>query len=546
MRCSSTRRTGAPPGWELAARPQPAGAVGSPGVRGASLDFDLTQAGGRARLAIQDGELQFPGVFEDSAIPVERLAADLQWQVRGQELALTVDNLKFANADAEGEARASWRTGDAKGGARLPGVLDLQGSLSRADGSRVWRYLPLAIPKRARDYVHEAVVSGVATGAKFRVKGDLQHFPFAGQRGGEFQVSAQVKDVNFAYVPPSLQPGPAAWPALEQLSGELLFQGSGMQVKGVRGRVHGRPGLTVRADARIPEFRQPEVAVQGRIQGPVSESLQVVNTSPAAAMTNQVLAQASGTGAADVELRLALPLHDLALSKVQGTVTLPGNDVQISPDSPPLARARGAVLFSDKGFQLAGVHARALGGEVRLEGGTRPGAAGEPAHVQLRAQGSVTAEGLRQARELGFVARLARDFSGGTGYSLALAFRRGVPEVQVTSNLQGLGVNLPAPLNKPPEAVLPLRYETALTREALKPQARLQEVLAVELGRVGSLTLVRDLDAPEPRVLRGALAVGLAPGEAAVLPAEGVSANEAARRLRRGRLARRAGAPRRQ
>jgi hypothetical protein len=31
--------------------------------------------------------------------------------------------------------------------------------------------------------------------------------------------------------------------------------------------------------------------------------------------------------------------------------------------------------------------------------------------VLLRAQGTVTAEGLRQAHELGFVARLARDFT---------------------------------------------------------------------------------------------------------------------------------------
>jgi len=242
-------------------------------------------------------------------------------------------------------------------------------------------------------------------------------------------------------------------------------------------------------------------------------------------MTNQALARATGSGSADVDLRLALPLADLTRSQVQGTVTLAGNDVQMSPDSPVLARARGVVHFSDKGFQLAGVQARALGGDVRLEGGTRPGAPGEPAIVQLRAQGTVTAEGLRQARELGFVARLARDFSGATGYNLALAFRRGSPEVQVTSNLQGLAVNLPPPLNKPAESALPLRYETALTRESLAPQARLQEVLSVELARIGSVTFVRDLGEGEPQVVRGAIAVGLGPGESVLLPDEGVTAN---------------------
>ena len=511
---------------ETVPQADPQGHAGIPGVRGAALDFDFNQGGGRARLAIAQGALDFPGVFEEPTIPVTSLAADVQWQLRGEQLSLNVASLKFANADAEGEARASWRTADAKSGAaRFPGVLDLQGSLSRANGARVWRYLPLAVPKEARDYVQESVVSGAATGTKFRVKGDLRRFPFPEGEGGEFLVATQVRDVTYAYVPPSLTQGNGVWPAFTNLSGELLFEGNGMQVKGAAGRVHGRPGLQMRADARIPDFHQPRVNVTGRIQGPVSESLAIVNTSPVAAMTSQALARTTGTGNADVDLRLALPLHDMTRSQVQGTVTLASNDVQISPDSPPLARARGAVLFSEKGFQLAGVQARALGGEVRLEGGTRPGAPGEPATVQLRGQGTVTAEGLRQARELGFLARLARDFSGATSYTLGLNFRRGPPEVQVLSNLQGLAMGLPPPLNKPADAVLPLRYETALTRESLAPQAKLQELLSVDLGRLGSVNFLRDLSGAEPQVLRGAIGIGLASNESVVMPPEGVMAN---------------------
>ncbi|MEJ8838796.1 YhdP family protein [Ramlibacter sp. AN1133] len=513
-------------GLQTAAQPQADGHAGIPGLRGASLDFDLNQGGGKARLAIAQGTLDFPGVFDEPVIPVASLGADLQWQVQGEQLSLNVGNLKFANADAEGEAQASWRTSDPKSGApRFPGVLDLQGSLSRADGSRVWRYLPLAVPAKARSYVQESVVSGAATGTKFRVKGELRQFPFPDNRGGEFLVTTQVKDVVFAYVPPGINQGPGNWPAFTGLGGELVFQGNGMQVKDAAGRVHGRPLLQIRADAQIPDFHHPQVNVLGRIEGPVSESLAVVNTSPVAAMTSQALARTTGSGNADVQLRLALLLRDLARSQVQGTVTLVNNDVQMTPDSPLLARARGAVLFSDKGFQLAGVQARALGGDVRLEGGSRPGGNGEPPVVQLRGQGTATAEGLRQARELGFVSRLARDFSGSTNYNLALTFRRGPPEVQVTSNLQGLAVNLPPPLNKAAESLLPLRYETALTREALAPQAKLQELLSVDLGRVGAVSFVRDLSGAEPHVVRGAIAIGLAPGEGVVLPDEGVTAN---------------------
>lgn len=514
-------------GLEIASRPGADGQAGVPGVRGAAVEFDLTQAGGRAKVNIQQGELDFPGVFEEPVVPVDSLAADLHWQVDGEALALNVGSLEFSNADARGKAQATWRTGDPKaspGASRFPGVLELQGTLAEADGTRVWRYLPTGVPKEARDYVRASVLAGRATGTTFRVRGDLHHFPFREGSAGEFLIRAPVHDVTYAYVPRTMQDAPA-WPALDGLAGELVFRGAGMEINAVRGQVAGATRLQVAADARIPDFHESVVHVQGQVTGPVSDSLGVVKTSPISRMLNEALAGATGSGNADVALRLELPLAHLERSQVRGSVTLAGNDVQISPDSPLLTRARGTVQFSEKGFQLTGVQARALGGEVRLEGGTRPGAAGDPAVVQLRAQGTVTAEGLRQAHELGFVSRLARDFSGGTAYQLALAFRRGIPEVRVTSNLQGLSIQLPAPLDKPAESVLPLRYETALTRESLSAGARLEEVLDVELGRVASVRYVRDASTPAGAVLRGSIAVGLAPGEDVALPDEGVNAN---------------------
>ncbi len=518
---------------EVAARPGESGRAGIPGIRGAAVDFELTQAGGRGKLSIQRGALEFPGVFEDPAIAIDELSADVQWTVKGKDIAASLSNLRFSNADAQGEGHASWRTGDAAR-ARFPGVLDLQATMSRADGARVHRYLPLGVPKRARDYVRDAVVQGKASGAKFRVKGDLRDFPFNDPRLGEFRISAEVRDVTYAFVPRSLTRTAPGWPALTDLSGELVFERNGMQVKSAAGRFSGASGLKLKADARIANWQATTVAVTGEVRGPLAQSLGIVNNSPVSAMIGDALAKASGSGNADVRLQLELPIAALDKSKVQGSVTLAGNDVQITPDSPLLARASGAVAFTERGFALVGTRARALGGEVRLEGGTR-GVAGVPppgatpeAGVVLRAQGTATAEGLRQARELGFLARVAKDASGAAAYQLTLAFRRRVPELLLTTNLQGMALNLPPPFAKAADAALPLRYENTLLREvpaaAGGPQ-RLQDQLLLEVGRIAAVSYVRDLSGPEPRVIRGGITVGAAPGESEPVQEQGVSAN---------------------
>ena len=216
-----------------------------------------------------------------------------------------------------------------------------------------------------------------------------------------------------------------------------------------------------------------------------------------------------------------LPLRDPGKSQVQGSVVLAGNDVQISPDSPLLARARGVRSASRRGLRAHRRRRRARSAATCGWKAARvPAAADEPARgAAARQPAPSPPKACARRTELGFVSRLARDFTGSTGYALGFAFRRGKPEVQVTSNLQGLGINLPAPLNKAAEAALPLRYETALTREIAGAGARLQETLAVELGRIGSACITcATSTAPSRRWCAAPSRVGLAPGETSPCP----------------------------
>ncbi len=263
---------------EIAARPAaavasgPAARAGTPGIRGATVDFDLTQAGGKGRIAVQKGAVDVPGVFEEPVVPIDSLSADVQWKVNGPAISLAVDNLKFANADAQGDGRATWRTDDA-GRARFPGVLDLQAGLSRADGARVFRYLPLGVSKAARDYVRDSVQQGTATGAKFRVKGNLQDFPFRDPRQGEFRVTADVRNATYAYVPRTAVEGQCHLAGADATLRRTGLPGRrhGSQGRGgpVRRRA-GPAGQGAGADPRLPHDDRRRHRRGARPPGPVA------------------------------------------------------------------------------------------------------------------------------------------------------------------------------------------------------------------------------------------------------------------------------------
>lgn len=518
--------------------------LGSPGIRGASLDFDLTQSGGHASLALQKGAIEFPGLFDEPVLVFDQLSTDAQWQIEGERISVQLPNLKFSNADAQGETQVKWQTSDAassSGRSRWPGVLDAQGSLSRANGARVHRYLPLVLDPRARDYVRDAVLTGSATGVKFKVKGDLHDMPFADPRQGEFRVTANVRDVNFAYVPRQLQPANALpWPPLTQLSGELVFDRSSLLLKNVRSGVGVATGLKiVKGEAQIPDLgKATTVSVQAEARGPLADVVAGINGSPLGAMTSQVLSHATAAGQADYRFKLVLPVAALDKSTVQGSITLSNNEVQMSPDTPRLSRVRGLFSFSEAGFSIAAGQARMLGGDLRVDGGTVAAPANSastgagrllPATIVLRAQGTVSAEGLRLATELGPIARLAKQASGSTSYSAVLSFRKGVPELLVSSNLQGLGLSLPEPLNKSASAALPVRFESLLVRDSWLPGSgavvRLQDHVQLDIARVASIVYVRDVSGAQAHVLRGGIGIGLTQDESVPLPNEGVVAN---------------------
>lgn len=520
-----------------------------PGLAGAAMSIDATRDGGQASLDMRQGWVEFPGAFEEPRIPVDFLKAQVRWQrlaatAPGLPAGLRVEVSKadFANADAQGSLSAVWRTGgrDAAGQEQpLPGTLDMTGRLSRAQGTRVWRYLPAVILQEARDYVRQAVRSGIANDVQFVVRGPLAQFPFKDNQAGLFRIASQVDEVELDYAP--------GWPAFTHLKGRLVFEGQGMRIEQATARLGtvGSGSFEVQqVDGRIPELDadDPVLTIAGQGRGPLDDVLRFMNMSPVGEWTGHMLDEARAQGQGQASLALTLPLLRIGEGTVKGQVSLQAADqadLRLGASVPLLQTVQGQVQFTQDSLAVT-ADARVWGQPVRVQG-TRD-AQGVP---RFTATGQISADALKQATDWPALARLAPHVKGQTPVtvSVALARRKAangslqtLPELQVSSNLQGLALNLPAPLNKPAAAAWPVK----LVQRADSGDVR-ADVLGMDLSASGLQIKVdyrREFQGNTPQVVRGLWhVVQGAPAAAApaiawpALPANGVVARVALPRL---------------
>ena len=504
------------PAADVDGRPTP----GRPGWRGARIELDANERGGQAQLAFDRGALLLPGVFPDPELPLRRLAARVDWQLEPRRdaaprVTLRVRDARFANADARGSFDAVWRSGDGEGvgrGARFPGRLELAGRIDEGRADAVARYLPLGLPAVARDYVSGAVRGGTISAARFEVRGDLWDFPFHDGSDGEFRIAGRAQGLTLAYVPDV--PGQASpWPAFTEVSGDIEFRRASMAVRNASARVFGLAMSGVQAS--IADLVQhPVLRVEGTARGPASGLLRYLDASPVGGWIDDTLAGASVAGDGELQLAIRLPLDELHASGVRGSLRLDGNDLRLAPSLPLLAAARGHIDFTHEGFRLRDASARVFGGEATFDGGR-----GADGLLQLLVQGRARADAMRQSRELPVLAQLATRLDGEAAYRLQLDWRRGdaEPAVVLSSDLVGLALRLPAPLDKAAAAPLPLRYSVA----PLPAVRAARDELRIDLGTLLQARYERESDAAgRVHVLRGGIGIG----EPAPWPASGVAA----------------------
>jgi uncharacterized protein (TIGR02099 family) len=443
-----------------------------PGFFSASGQLQADQRGGSMSLRAGRSELAMPHVFV-AALPLDSMAGKLAWSMQPDGPLVRIEGVTFANQHLAGKVSGTYRAVAGK-----PGSVDLTGSLERGDGREGWRYIPLRVHSRVRDWLRESIVSGQTRDVQFRLHGDLARFPFADGKSGVFEVLTRFEGGTVAYAP--------GWPPFEGLRGEMVFRNASMTVTASAGSVYGMrlaSGRATVADLSVPD---PVLELHAETEGPTEDYLRFIEHSPVDRMIGGFSRGMKASGRGAMVLALALPLKRPNEVRVAGRYRFAANGLEPGHGAPHIEELSGQLVFTERDVSLREGNARILGMPARFVADR----AGTGALV-IRGEGRAEAAGLRQWVDHPGVAALG----GAADWQSTLAIKGGGYDFVITSDLRGLSSSLPAPLAKAAAAGVPLK----LQRRSVNDR---DELLVLTVGNALSAQLLRARDAPGT-VLRG-------------------------------------------
>ncbi len=485
-----------------------AGYRGAPTVAGADGRLVGVVEEGVARVAVRarDGlEIGFTDHFAGSW-RLQRAVGELTFWVGGGHLHLRGSGIEVATADVQARGGFALAHDGSDGETRVL----IEGAIDRADVESAFSYIPRKLPAATRNWLRSAVGGGVLRDG--RLLWHSRARPVHGLLSRRFELAASVQDATVAYDP--------EWPEARNFDGRVTITPDGVVVQG-DATVFG--ARLESADVRVPPSGDL-VQVRFAAEHDADRLLAFLRVMPEPRRLDFLDDEWSATGNVAVAASLAIPLRQpeqdaLPIEQaIDIELDLKGTDVdlanlglafddmvgQVSLRLPDVVRADGlaGTLFGNPVTMVIASETEGDGGDHAIRFDARGAASVADAAALLEVEPPPVVAG-----EAGFHATFTAFPEAGRA-----------PELTVHTDLQGVALDLPAPLGKSAETARELHltaqlldgYGAVNLRYAIDPAAHESADEAARGATAGGddLALSGWLHVVDDGLLRGALGIG--------------------------------------
>lgn len=416
-----------------------------PAFSGLSGNIDGSEQGGTLNFDSQKINVTLPAVFS-KPVMLDTFTGQISWGLLTDRnpIEFKFNNIAFSNDHAAGVIYGSYRSMPDG-----PGMIDLSGHLTRADARYVGYYMPTMVNQPVRNWLDKSIVVGELSDVRLHLKGDLAKFPFHHNEHGIFQITAKASGATLDYLP--------EWPRIENISADLLFRGSRMEIVASQANIF--DARLDKVKLQIDDMTEPNAILQieAAASGATREFIRFVERSALTSYTNGMVDGVNAMGDGELLLKLDIPLYRPNDIKLTGNYQFIDN--QISPGSylPNLEKVNGVLAFTESSIKIDKITAQILGGPVVVNSST-PTEGG----MRITAIGKVNLDNLRQPirnKPVAAAQAWTRHLRGSADWRAVLQIHNKLVNVSFESSLLGITSDLPEPFSKAATDPMPLRFE---------------------------------------------------------------------------------------
>jgi uncharacterized protein (TIGR02099 family) len=412
-----------------------------PDLQGLDGSVSLREGVGRIHLQGEQVAVDWPHMFlEPLSLSIPSCDLDLSWGVSWQ---VGFNTCRVENDDVGVAADVMISGNQGK-----PAV-DVNAALFRGKIGQLGPYWPESIMKdNIKGWLRRGLRGGEIVAGRFQIHGDMDDWPFLNGEG-RFEAFAQVQGGRIHFLD--------GWPEATGVDAMARFEGASMDISGKVGDIGGVAVESV--DAAIGSLRSPLLEIDYRSQSELPGFLGFLRQTPLLDNLQTDLTEFTFSGPASTTGSLAIPLGNVAGElSVDGNVVLDGGLFFDPVSDVTLQDINGSLTYSESGFSGPG-----------LSTVFRDYPAGLSLLADFEADEKFRAEleGIFGVRDV-IPEFLLQDFlaleqvGGDCEWQVSLTVaasedpNRNDTILQVESGLDGIAMDLPAPMNKKPGEEWPL------------------------------------------------------------------------------------------
>ncbi|MEE9552485.1 MAG: DUF3971 domain-containing protein, partial [Gammaproteobacteria bacterium] len=405
-------------------------------------------------------EFNLPALF-DYPIVFYELNGEVQWYREDGDWIISSDYIGTHTIDFDAHLRGNV-------------VLDPEISSSYADLvlnvsdtsiENISNYLPLIMPEKTRSWIKKALVSGDITSTDVILRGKFSEIPF-NSGNGRLEVVANVQNVTLDYHP--------KWVPIDGIDAEIKIDGSKLTVTASSGKIYDAD--IVEAVGIIADLGADNILIDidGKVTGHIKDAKLLIENSPLAKnpSLNEII-QNDVDGYISLALGLDIPLYKDDL-KVKGKLSLQDTLLRSSTMGIELDKINGTINFTENTISAFDIAANYFDQAMLLEIKSNNNKMPEIKLTGKTEKNFIIDQFTHYFPSLTSIASdLEKRISGACQWQAVLSYpdiinnKVDSRQLNISSSLDGLSLDLPAPLNKE-SGVVPFNLSTTISSSPQK------------------------------------------------------------------------------